>query len=71
MLLSVLFDKILTYSLTFRDMSLRVFSYQLFATMAETHNLHDRKATDSQIEIILMFQLPTWNYCVVASIWHR
>ena len=66
MLLSVLLDNNITYTVTFRDMSLHVFSYQPFVGVLETPNLHDHKATDSQIEIVLRSQLAAWKDCVVA-----
>ena len=41
-----------------KDMLLHAFSYQPVVTVNETPNLHNRKATDSQLETALMFQLP-------------
>ena len=67
MLLSGVFSgNNITYSVTFRDTSLHASSYQPFVTVMETSNLHDSKATDSQIEVVLLSQLAAWNDCVVA-----
>ena len=54
-LLSVLSNNSITSFVTSRSISLHGFSYQLFVTVVETPNLHNRKATDSRMGIVLLF----------------